>query len=35
MPILNPSLKHRLVPALGEALEFRRGLEKAPVKRIQ
>jgi cell division protein FtsQ len=35
MPTLNPSLKHRLVPAFGEPLDFRRGLEKAPVKKIQ
>jgi len=32
---LNPSLKHRLFPPRGEPLEFKRGLEKVPVKKIQ
>jgi cell division septal protein FtsQ len=35
MPILNPPLKHRVLPAFGEPLEFKRGLEKVPVKKIQ
>jgi cell division septal protein FtsQ len=32
---LNPSLKHRILPSYGETLEFKRGLEKVPVKKIQ
>jgi cell division septal protein FtsQ len=35
MATLNPSLKHRLLPPYGETLEFKRGLEKVPVKKIQ
>jgi cell division septal protein FtsQ len=32
---LNPPLRRRLLPVFGEALEFKRGLEKVPVKKIQ
>jgi len=35
MAILNPPIKQRVLPAFGEPLEFKRGLEKAPVKKIQ
>jgi len=35
MPTLNPPLKHRILPTFGEPLEFKRGLEKVPVKKIQ
>ncbi len=35
MATLNPSLKHRLFSGSGEPLEFKRGLEKVPVKKIQ
>jgi cell division protein FtsQ len=35
VPTLNPSLRRRLIPAFGGPFEFRRGLEKAPVKKIQ
>ena len=35
MATLNPSLKHRILPSYGESLEFKRGLEKVPVKKIQ
>jgi cell division protein FtsQ len=35
MATLTPSLKHRIFPAYGEPLEFKRGLEKVPVKKIQ
>lgn len=35
MATLNPPLKHRLLSTYGEPLEFKRGLEKVPVKKIQ
>src|SRR3990170_2558614 len=35
MVTLNPPLKHRILPTYGEPLEFKRGLEKVPVKKIQ
>lgn len=35
MAMLNPPLKQRIFPAFGEPLEFKRGLEKVPVKKIQ
>jgi cell division protein FtsQ len=35
MAILNPSLKHRVLTAYGEPLEFKRGRAKAPVKKVQ
>jgi cell division septal protein FtsQ len=35
MATLNLPLKHRLLPAYGEPVEFKRGLEKVPVKKIQ
>ena len=35
MASLNPPLRHRLFPPRGEPLEFKRGLAKAPVKKIQ
>ena len=35
MATLNPPLKHRIFTSYGEPLEFKRGLEKVPVKKIQ
>jgi cell division protein FtsQ len=35
MPTLNFPLKHRALPMFGEPLEFKRGLAKVPVKKIQ
>jgi cell division protein FtsQ len=35
MATLNPPLKQRLLPGFGEPVEFKRGLEKVPVKKIQ
>jgi len=35
MATLNIPLRHRVLPGFGEALEFKRGLEKVPVKKIQ
>lgn len=35
MATLNPPLKHRLLSIYGEPFEFKRGLEKVPVKKIQ
>jgi len=35
MATLNPPLKHRILSTYGEPLEFKRGLEKVPVKKIQ
>ena len=35
MATLNPSIKQRVLPGFGEPLEFKRGLEKVPVKKIQ
>jgi len=35
MATLNPPFKHRLLSAYGDSLEFKRGLEKVPVKKIQ
>lgn len=35
MATLNPPLKSRVLPTFGEPLEFKRGLEKVPVKKIQ
>jgi cell division septal protein FtsQ len=35
MATLNPPLKHHVLPTYGEALEFKRGLGKVPVKKIQ
>jgi cell division protein FtsQ len=32
---INPPVRRRLLPALGEVSEFKRGLEKVPVKKIQ
>jgi cell division protein FtsQ len=35
MATVNASVKQRVLPGFGEPLEFKRGLEKAPVKKIQ
>ncbi len=35
MAILNASLKHRVLSAQGEPLEFKRGRTKAPLKKVQ
>jgi len=35
MATLNPTIKQRVLPGFGEPLEFKRGLEKVPVKKIQ
>src|SRR4030065_391099 len=35
MVALNSPIKHRILPIYGEPFEFKRGLEKVPVKKIQ
>jgi len=35
MASLNPQVRRRVLPSFGEPLEFKRGLEKVPVKKVQ